>query len=149
MDFGIGGTERDMNNANEAFADIAMNKTLFIQKLTPEAPYQPDLVKDLETVDQVFGYFKPAKEVTFETEEGVPVNEELRFGNLGDFGSKGITKQSKYLNEVSSKQQQYLKIVKDLKSNKALQSVVQNADTKEAFVTALKAMIKDLEDSGV
>lgn len=148
MEFGIGGTEKQMDNANEAFADLSMNKTLFIQKLTAEAPYQPELVYDLKTVDDVFNHYKPAIEAEFTNEEGVPTNEELRFTNLGDFGRKGIIKQSKYLQEVANKQEQYLKIVKDMKSNKALQTVVQNKDTREAFTNALRAMLKELEDSG-
>ena len=41
FEYGIGGNERKLNNANEAFADIQMNRTIFVQKLTGEAPYVP------------------------------------------------------------------------------------------------------------
>lgn len=147
MEFGIGGTEKPKDGGNEAFADLSMNRTLFVQKLTGDAPYTPEMVQDLKTVDEVFGYYKPNKEVEFATEEGAPVNEELTFGNLGDFGKKGIIKQSKYLREVSNKQEQYLNIAKDLKSNKALQGVVQNPELREAFTNAIRAMLKELEEA--
>ncbi len=149
MEFGIGGTQKKDDSGGEGFAALSQNRTLFVQQLTDEAPFTPSLVEDLKSIEDVFGYFKPSKKVEFANEEGVPVEEELRFGNLGDFGSKGITKQSKYLQEVKNKEEQYLKVVKDLKSNKALQSVIQNPETRETFVTAIRAMLQDLEESGV
>ena len=149
MEFGIGGTQKQDDSGGDGFAALSQNRTMFVQKLTDEESFQPQLVEDLKSVEDVFGFFKPNKKVEFADEQGVPVEEELRFGNLGDFGSKGITKQSKYLQDVSNKQEQYLKVVKDLKSNKALQSVVQNPETREAFVTAIRAMLKELEDAGV
>src|SRR5687767_13648408 len=104
MEFGIGGTEKPREGGTEAFADLSMNRTLFVQKLTGDAPYTPEMVQDLKTVDEVFGYYKPTKEIDFTSEEGAPITEELTFGGLGDFGRKGIIKQSKYLQEVNNKQ---------------------------------------------
>jgi predicted component of type VI protein secretion system len=147
MDFNVGATE-DHKDANEAFAELSMNKTLFVQKLTSHDAYQPELVMDLKTVDDVFNHYQPNQEMDFTDEDGAPISEDLRFSNLGDFGSKGIVKQSKYLQAVSNKQDQYLSIAKDLKSNKTLQAVLQNKETKEAFMGAIAAMIKDLEDAG-
>ncbi len=148
-EYGIGGTERKTDNANEGFAEIQQNRTLFVQKLTTEAPYEPELVKNLKTVDEVFQHFKPAVEVNFETEEGTSINEGLKFKNLGDFGSKGISGQSKYLQGLNNKQEQYQKIVKELKSNKALRTIIEASDNKQAFVSALHALIKELEEPAV
>jgi hypothetical protein len=44
--------------------------------------------------------------------------------------------------------EQSLKIVKELKSNKALQTILQNQDNKAAFLAGLQAMIKELEEAG-
>jgi len=148
FEYGIGGTERKLDDANEGVADIPQNRTIFAQKLTQEAPYVPDAVYGLKTTEEVFGHFQPAAEVEFETEDGSSVAENLQFRNLGDFGSKGIKSQSKYLQELSNKEDQHLKIIKELKSNKAIQAIVQNKDTKAAFLTAIQAMIKELEETG-
>jgi predicted component of type VI protein secretion system len=148
FEYGIGGSERKLDNANEAFADIQMNRTIFVQKLTGEAPYAPQAVYDLKTVDAVFNHFQPAVEVEMETEDGSTFNEQLNFNNLGDFGSKGIIKKSKYLQEVNDTKDESLKIVKELKSNKALQAILQNKENKEAFLAGIQAMIKELEEAG-
>ena len=147
FDYSIGGTDRK-DEGSEAISELQQNRTLFAQKLTGEAPFAPQLVYDLKTVDEVFNHFKPEIEVDFEREEGSSQPENLRFGNLGDFGSSGIKAQSKYLGELAGKEDNYLKIVKELKSNKALQTIVQSKDTKEAFMTSLMAMIKELEEAG-
>ncbi len=149
FEYGIGGSERKLNNANEAFADIQMNRTIFVQKLTGDAPYVPQAVYDLKTVDEVFNHFKPQVEVEMQTEDGSSFTEDLRFGNLGDFGPKGILKNSSYLQETNEVKEQSLKIAKELKSNKALQTILQNKDTKEAFLAGIQAMIKELEESGI
>ena len=148
FEYGIGGSERKLDNANEAFADIQMNRTIFVQKLTGEAPYAPQAVYDLKTVDAVFNHFQPNVEVEMETEDGSTFNEQLQFSNLGDFGSKGIIKKSKYLQEVNDTKDESLKIVKELKSNKALQAILQNKENKEAFLSGIQAMIKELEEAG-
>ena len=147
FDYSIGGTDRK-DEGSEAISELPLNRTLFVQKLTGEAPFTPQLVTDLKTVDEVFEHFKPEVEVEYETEEGTSQPENLRFGNLGDFGSSGIKRQSKYLSDLTSKEDNYLKIVKELKSNKALQTIVQGKDTKQALMTSLQAMIKELEEAG-
>lgn len=147
FDYSIGGTDRK-DEGSEAISELPLNRTLFVQKLTGEAPFTPQLVTDLKTVDEVFEHFKPEVEVEYETEEGTSQPENLRFGNLGDFGSSGIKRQSKYLSDLTSKEDNYLKIVKELKSNKALQTIVQGKDTKQALMSSLQAMIKELEEAG-
>lgn len=148
FEYGIGGNERKLNNANEAFADIQMNRTIFVQKLTGEAPYMPQAVYDLKTVDEVFNHFAPQVEVEMQAEDGSNFTENLQFSNLGEFGPKGILKKSKYLQDTNDTKEQSLKIVKELKSNKALQTILQNKDTKEAFLAGIQAMIKELEETG-
>jgi predicted component of type VI protein secretion system len=148
FEYGIGGNERKLNNANEAFADIQMNRTIFVQKLTGEAPFMPQAVYDLKTVEEVFNHFQPQVEVEMQAEDGSNFAENLQFSNLGEFGPNGILKKSKYLQEMNDTKEQSLKIVKELKSNKALQTILQNKDTKAAFLGGILAMIKELEEAG-
>jgi len=148
FEYGIGGNERKLNNANEAFADIQMNRTIFVQKLTGEAPYAPQAVRDLKTVEEVFNHFQPAVEVEMQNEDGSSFNENLQFTNLGDFGPKGILKKSKFLQDTNEIKEQSLKVVKELKSNKALQTILQNPESKATFLAGIQAMIKELEEAG-
>lgn len=144
FEYGIGGNEV-RTDASESMADIAQNRTMFLQQLTAEAPVKPQAVYDLKTVDEVFTHFKPTVEVEFETEDGSGKNENLAFSNLGDFSPKNITKQSNFLQDLSIQQEQYQKIGKQLKTNKLLNGVLTNPDAKQAFVTALQALIQELD----
>ncbi len=53
QEYGIGGTEVK-GDASEAFVEIPQNRTLFIEKLTNEAPVKPQMTEGLKTVDEVF-----------------------------------------------------------------------------------------------
>jgi predicted component of type VI protein secretion system len=147
FDYSIGGTDRKAEGS-EAIAEISQNRTLFVQKLSNEAPFAPDFVQNLSTPEEVFAHFKPSVPMEFENEDGSTKEEELHFTNLADFGSKGISNQSKFIQELANQEDTYLKLVKELKSNKAIQTALQNKESKQAFLTALAAMIKELEDAG-
>lgn len=144
LEYGIGGQEVKQD-ASEGIADIPMNKTLFVQKLTTDTPPKPKAVYGLQTAQDVFDHYKPEVKCEFESESGTPVNETLRFNNLGDFGPKGITQQSKFLNDLSIQQDQYLKIKKSLNTNKLMQNVLGNEEARTAFLNALKALSQELD----
>ncbi|MBO0950455.1 hypothetical protein [Fibrella forsythiae] len=145
MDYGLGGQERKGNDANEAISDIQKNRTLLVQKLTANAPFKPVIEEKLETVDAVFARYKPTIDVSFDDAEGQGVDETLRFQNLGDFGRKGITAQSPFLQGLNSQQEDYQKFIKQLKSNKVLQKILTDPASKAIYLTALQAMIQELE----
>ncbi|GAB4021234.1 hypothetical protein [Spirosoma koreense] len=147
MDYGIGGQEKKGNDANEAIADIQKNRTLLVQKLTADAPFKPRIEEKLETVDAVFARFKPELDISFEDAEGTGVEESLHFNNLGDFGKKGITAQSPFLQGLQSQQDDYQKFIKQLKANKVLQKILTDPAAKAAYLTALRAMLQELEDA--
>jgi hypothetical protein len=58
-----------------------------------------------------------------------------------------MTNQSKFLSDLNIQQDQYQKIMKQLKTNKAMKSVLDNPETKAAFVDALHAMIQELDNN--
>lgn len=147
MDYGIGGQEKKGNDANEAISDIQKNRTLLVQKLTADAPFKPRIEEKLETVDAVFARYKPQLDLEFADAEGTDVAETLHFNNLGDFGKKGITAQSPFLQGLSNEQEDYQKFIKQLKSNKVLQKIVADPAAKETYLTALRAMVQELEDA--
>ncbi|MFD2934195.1 hypothetical protein [Spirosoma flavum] len=146
FDYGIGGQERKLD-VNESIVDIPQNKTLLIEKLTADAALRPDIVEGLKTVSEVFEHFQPQQEVEFETQEGSSVSETLRFRSLGDFGRKGIIAQSDYLQELNTTYEDSQRYVKQLKSNKILKMVLENPEAKAAYMSAIEAMIRELEEA--
>ena len=146
FNYGVGGQEVKQD-ASEAMMDLDQNRTLFVQKLTQDDPIKPEAVYDLKTVEEVFEHYKPTVNVDFSTSDGVTAGETLRFGNLGDFSSKSITSQSPFLQDQAVQQEQYQKIVKQLKTNKVMKMVVENQDAKLAFMNSLQALIQELEET--
>ncbi len=144
FNYEIGGNERKID-VSEAFADIAYNKTLFVQKLTDNEALRPEKVEGLKTVQEVFNHFKPSVNVEFEKYDGSAVAETLRFSNLGDFSVKSIVSQSEHLNNVSIEKDMSLSVIKQLRSNKTLKTALDNPATKNAFVDALKNFVNELE----
>ena len=144
--YGIGGNEVK-TDASEAFADIPQNRTLMAEKLTKDAPVKPEIVHGLQTVEQVFGHYKPNVSVDFEDADGMTKKETLSFTNLGDFGVKGITEQSEFLKDASTQKDEYFKIIKQLKSNKILKSALSDPDAKAALLDAIHGMIAELKNN--
>jgi hypothetical protein len=144
FNYGVGGQEVK-SDASPGMTDLDQNRTLFVQKLTQEEPVEPTAVYDLKSIDEVFEHFKPNVEVEFQDGDGVPIKENLRFKNLGDFQSKSLQSQSGFLQDLSVQQEQYEKIVKQLKTNKVMRSVMETAEAKAAFVNALQSLIQELD----
>ena len=142
--YGIGGNEVK-TDASEAFADIPQNRTLMAEKLTKDAPVKPEIVHGIQTVEQVFAHYKPNVSVDFQDAEGTMKKETLSFSNLGDFGVKGITEQSEFLKDNATQKEEYLKIIKQLKSNKILKSALADPEAKTALLDAIYGMIAELK----
>ncbi|MVM30400.1 hypothetical protein GO755_10175 [Spirosoma sp. HMF4905] len=145
FDYGIGGQERKLN-VSESIVDIPQNKTLLIEKLTTDPTFRPEVVEGLKNVGEVFAHFKPENEVEFDTEEGSTISETLRFNSLADFGKKGVIAQSEYLQQLNMTFEDFQKYVKQLKSNKILKAMLENPDGKAAYMAAIQAMIRELEE---
>lgn len=143
---GIGGTEVK-SDAFEAFQDIPSNKVLMAEKLTAMPAVKPDIVEGLTNVEAVFEHYKPTINVGFEDAAGATKKEALHFKHLGDFGLKGITAQSPFLNDLNMKHDQYLKIVKQLKTNKMLKAVLNEPEGKENLIAALNALIIEIKEN--
>lgn len=146
FNYGLGGQEVP-KDASEGIADIPMNRTLMLEKLTGDDPIKPQIVEGLKNIDEVFANFKPQIEVEYTKEDGSFQSEKLNFATLGDFGAKGITNQSDFLKDLDLQKNEYAKIIKQLKSNKVLKSVLENPDSKAAFIQALQAMAQEIDEA--
>jgi hypothetical protein len=144
--YGLGGTEVK-TDANEAFQDIPQNRTLLVEKLTNDPAIKPVVQEGLKTVEEVFDHYKPEVEVEFEDAEGVGKNEMLKFTNLGDYGAKGITRQSGFLKDLDTEKDQYIKVVKQLKTNKILKTAIADPDAKQALLDSIRALLTEIEEN--
>ena len=143
---GIGGNAVEQE-ANEGIADIPGNRTLMVNQMTAEEPGVPEIVDNLYTIEDVFKYFDPNIDVNFLDKEGQDVTENFQFSNVGDFSVKSMTQRSPFLNNLSIRKEFYEKVVKQLRSNKVLQRVIANNDTKAAMLIILKELKKQVEES--
>jgi hypothetical protein len=146
LEYGIGGTEVK-GDASEAILEIPQNRTLLCESLTAEPPVRPEIVDGLKTIDNVFEHFSPKVNLEFENSGGVSKEETLSFKGLSDFGVKGITAQSGFLQDLTIEMEQYQKIIKQLKGNRLLRKALENADSKTNLLQVMYALIKELEDS--
>jgi len=134
-------------DASAGIADIPMNRTFMVQKLTADEPAMPQTVHGLKTVEEAFEYFKPAVEVEMDKADGSSLNEEFRFANLGDFAPKNLINRSSYLRDLNTQQDQYSKILSQVKSNKVLKTVLENPQTREAFFDILVSLRDELNQN--
>lgn len=146
QEYGIGGTEVK-GDASEAISEIAQNRTLMLEKLTADDPVKPEIVEGLTSIEDVFKRYKPSIDIDFEDSEGAGKEEKLNFNNLADFGVKGITAQSEFLQDLTNQKEQFFKIIKQLKSNKLLRKSLEKAETKEAMLNAIYSLIKEIEEA--
>jgi len=144
---GIATTILAPDPVGEGFVEISPNKTLFVQKLTNEDPIKPEIVEGLQTVEQVFEHFKPNCDVELDKEDGSTMKENFNFAGLIDFDVKSLTNQSSYLKNLSVENDAYIRVIKQLKTNKSLKNVIENPETKTAFMNSLKALIAELEET--
>ena len=143
--YGVGGNEVKIEGA-EGIADIPSNRTFFATQLTKDAPPNPESVTGLETTEDVFKYYKPNLNITFETEEGQSVEENFSFTNVGDFAIDKMTEQSPFLSDLNINKDFYNQSVRELKSNKVFIRAISNPETKESIIKILESMASELEE---
>lgn len=144
--YGIGGNEVRVEG-QEGILEIPQNRTLIAQKLTPNTPVKPEVVTGLKNMDEVFEHFNPKVNVAFEDENGQVKREELKFKNVGDFSINGIVNQSSFLDDLRTKQEQYQKLIKQLKTNKVLKLALQDPEAKKSLLESLETLISEIEQS--
>jgi hypothetical protein len=143
LEYEIGGNEVKID-ASEGIANLPDNRSLIVEHLTADEPVSPEAAKNLTSIDQVFDHFKPNVGVEFESEDGQPIKETLRFANVGDFSVKNMTAQSEFLSKLDQEKNFYSAMEKQLRSNKVLQRALENPETKAALIAALRAAQQEL-----
>lgn len=144
LEYGIGGNEVK-TDAAESVANIPENRSLIVEHLTADEPVVPEAVTGLTTIEEVFAHFSPNLDIEFEDAEGQPVTENFSFKTVADFSVKNMTENSAFLKDLNMEKEFYEGLIKQLRSNKVLQRVLENAESREAFITALRELKSELE----
>ncbi len=129
---------------------IDNNKTLMIDQYTSDVePGNPELVEDIQNINDAFAHFKPSVEVDFIDEDGGSVNETLKFSELRDFeanGGKGrLVENSTFLSGVKQKIDTNVKIRKSIEQNRKLRDILKEAGSRDELKQMLQAMLNELE----
>ena len=76
--------------SNAKVSLIDQNKTLMIDQYTTDVDSgNPELVEDIQNIEDAFAHFKPKVDVTFTDADGGSVDETLKFGEIRDFEAAG------------------------------------------------------------
>lgn len=144
LEYGIGGNEVK-TDAAESVANIPENRSLIVEQLTADEPVVPEAISGLTTIEEVFSHFSPNLDIQFEDADGQPVTENFSFKSVADFSVKNMTENSAFLKDLNMEKEFYEGLIKQLRSNKVLQRVLENAESKEAFIAALRELKTELE----
>ena len=115
--------------SNAKVSLIDQNKTLMIDQYTTDVDAgNPELVEDIQNINDAFEHFKPKVNVTFTDEEGGAVEETLRFGELRDFeaqsGKGRLVQNSPFLSGTKEKIDTNVKIRKSIEQNRKLRDIL-------------------------
>ena len=128
---------------------IDQNKTLMIDQYTTDVdPGDPELVEDIQNIEDAFAHFKPKVDVSFTAEDGGSVDETLRFNEIRDFeanGGKGrLVENSPFLSGVKMKIETNQKIRKSIEQNRKLRDILKDAGSREELKQMLQSMLDEL-----
>ena len=134
-------------NIPPSLSPISQNKTLYIGKFNDEMVQEPPAIEGLESVNDVLAQYKPEVTVAMNDQEGAPAVETFEFRRMGDFTKDGIVEQSPLLRELSAQTRNLQKLDRHLRSNKLLQTALQNPQAKEVVLDMIQQMIDELEQA--
>jgi len=138
--------------SNAKVTPIDSNKTLMIDQYTTDVnPGDPELVEDIQNINDAFAHFKPKVEVSFTDEEGGSVTETLKFGELRDFeanGGKGrLVQNSEFLSGVKENIDSSSKIRKSIEQNRKLRDILKDSGSRGELKEMLQALLDELEEA--
>ena len=136
--------------SNAKVSLIDQNKTLMIDQYTTDVDSgNPELVEDIQNIEDAFAHFKPKVDVTFTDADGGSVDETLKFGELRDFeanGGKGrLVENSPFLSGVKMKIETNQKIRKSIEQNRKLRDILKEAGSRDELKAMLQGMLDELQ----
>ena len=130
-----------------SLSPISQNKTLYVGKFNDELLQEPDAIEGLESVNDVLEHYKPEVTLSLFDQEGAPVVETFEFRRMGDFSQEGLVDQSPILRELSEQMRNLQKLDRHLRSNKLLQTALQNPQAKAIVLDMIQQMIDEIDQA--
>lgn len=133
---------------SDAIVEFPQNRTLLVDQFTDKAPAKAEIIKGIRNTADLFAHFKPViKNMEFEGPDGESKREDLTFNSLRDFEKEGLLNNSQFLNDLGQKIENYQKIEKQLKTNKILRDAISDPESRQALISSLQALLKELQDA--
>lgn len=131
---------------------IDTNKTLFMDQFTGDVePGAPELVEDIQNINDAFAHFKPKVDVSFTDEEGGSVDETLRFSEIRDFESQGgkgrLVQNSPFLSGLKTKIDTNVKIRKGIEQNRKIRDILKDDASRAELKEVLESLLAELEQA--
>lgn len=131
---------------------IDTNKTLFMDQFTGDVePGAPELVEDIQNINDAFAHFKPKVDVSFTDEEGGSVDETLRFSEIRDFESQGgkgrLVQNSPFLSGLKTKIDTNVKIRKGIEQNRKIRDILKDDASRAELKEVLESLLAELEQT--
>jgi predicted component of type VI protein secretion system len=142
--YGIDGNDF-FESPYEKVVEIPFNRVLFAGKFTDADPTKPELAREVRSLSQLFEHYKPVVNVPFRNAAGKTVSESFRFYSIDDFEMRAMESQSNYITALEMKRMQQQKMVRQLRSNKQLQQVINEPEQRQALLDQLLSMAKKMK----
>lgn len=147
FDVGIGGQENPQNgNARENIYPLPDNRTFFIEQFTAEPPSEPELEFNCSNIGEIFEKYQPEISAALLDAQGQTIVEQFRYRNLGDFHPVQLTRQSAFLQNLEERKEDFEGFLPRLLENRVLQAILADPTLKKAYLAALGALIRELEE---
>lgn len=132
--------------AVDGVIEFPQDKTLYVDQFTDNPPIKPGEVFRPQTLTDVFDHYQPEKKgVRLTNTEGQIVKENFKFRSLTDFDDKNLIEQSNYLHGQQEAVNAYKNIELQLMRNKVLKRALNDEESRQNLVNALKALLAELE----
>lgn len=143
-------SETKRKNSGAGVSDLKSNKALYIDMFSTDLDGKEALCAPQKLQD-VFDYYEPSVNVTFNDAEGTDVEETLRFHQLKDFEANGgngnLVKNSNFLNGIKQDIDINSRILDQLRRNAKLKNILKDAGSKQELITMLQGMIDELKQA--
>lgn len=131
----------------EELRDVLWNRTLIALPLSGVPQAQPEPVRELECIEDVFAHYRPHVGIALQ-QDGQTTDEQFSFNSLDDFLPGRIIARSKLLREQQEETVNYRHMQQQLVANKVLRQVLEQPESKRAFLDVLESLVAELDQAG-
>ncbi|AUS06369.1 hypothetical protein [Pseudotamlana carrageenivorans] len=129
---------------NDGVESLSHNRTFIVQKFTDLPDLVPEVVTDLQTVNDFFNHFKPQVSVKFHDSKGKLIHETVEFRNITYFAPESMLSKSDFLNRLEREKTCCFEVLKTLNTDEDIQVIIRDDTAKTALLQKIKALKEEL-----